>query len=83
MRWRGGRGEITQSDEKGDHRAHPAMPMRLRSRQRGLLLLLEKKVACKKVCDGMDERAKPQLGNIFGASYVTEMYGSNDKKDGN
>ena len=26
MRWRGGRGEITQSDEKGDHRAHPAMP---------------------------------------------------------
>ena len=33
--------------------------------------------------DGWDERAKPQLGNIFGASYVTEMYGSNDKKDGN
>ena len=63
------------------------MPMRLRSRQTAWFIIIageESGVYEGMRWDGWDERAKPfkvQLGNIFGASYVTEMSGS-DKRMG-
>lgn len=61
-------------DEKGDHRAPSDADATPRQTAWFIIIAGEESGVYEGMrWAGWDERAKPQLGNIFGASYVTEM----------